>query len=81
VESVNVAGAVTGYVVDSLQERHSFVRTASGKITTFDIPGQLHAPYSWIGATGDGINAKGQIAGRWRDANAALHGYLLLPEE
>ena len=81
VESVNVAGAVTGYVVDSLQERHSFVRTASGKITTFDIPGQLHAPYSWIGATGDGINAKGQIAGRWRDANAALHGCLLLPEE
>lgn len=81
VESMNVFGAEAGNVVDSLQERPSFVRTASGKVMTFDIPGQMHVQGSWLGATCDGINAKGQIAGRWRDPNYVVHGYLLLPEE
>lgn len=81
VKSVNVFEAEAGYVVDSLQERHSFVRTASGKVTTFDIPGQMHVQGTWLGSESDGINAKGQIAGRWRDPNYVVHGYLLLPEE
>jgi len=81
VESVNVFGAEVGYVVDSLQERHSFVRTASGKVTTFDIPGQLHVQDTWLGSQSCSINAMGQIAGRWRDPNYVAHGYLLLPED
>lgn len=81
VESVNVFGAEVGYVVDSLQERHSFARTASGKVTTFDIPGQIYMQGSWIGSQSCSISAKGQIAGQWRDPNYVAHGYLLLPED
>src|SRR5580692_991597 len=37
--SINTAGTVTGYYIDSKFAYHGFVRTSGGTITTFDVPG------------------------------------------
>ncbi len=78
---VNLEGATTGFVTDKNAENHAFVRAANGKAITFDIPGQLAVPGSDLGSAGEAINAQGQIAGRWHDANYVLHGVLRLPKE
>ena len=43
------------------------------------IPGQIKNAGNNEGSAGWAINAQGQIAGRWRDLNLALHGFLRLP--
>jgi hypothetical protein len=55
------------------------VRAANGEATTFDIRGQILVPDSEAGSAGEGINAQGVIAGRWRDPNETFHGYLRTP--
>jgi YD repeat-containing protein len=79
VESVNDETETTGFVVDNLAEAHAWVRNADGKVTTFDVPGQVAAPGTDFGSAGKGINAFGVINGRWRDANFALHGFIRTP--
>ncbi len=79
VNAINLEGATTGYIEDVNDEAHPFVRTANGKATTFSIPGQLELPGSGIGAAGEAINAFGVVAGRWRDVNNVLHGFLRIP--
>ncbi len=74
--AINLSGATTGFVIDKNAEAHSFLRTGSGEAITFDIPGQIAAPGTDFGSAGEAINAAGQIAGRWRDTNQVLHGFL-----
>jgi hypothetical protein len=79
VNAVNLEGATTGFIFDDNFEAHSFVRAANGEATTFDIRGQILVPDSEAGSAGEGINAQGVIAGRWRDPNETFHGYLRTP--
>jgi YD repeat-containing protein len=79
VESVNIEGATTGFVVDNLAEAHGWVRNAQGKVTTFNVPGQVAAPGTDLGSAGKGINAFGVITGRWHDANFVVHGFIRTP--
>jgi hypothetical protein len=79
VNALNVEGTTTGYVTDSNEENHTFVRYANGKAVTFDVPGQMAVPGSFFGSAGYGINAFGVVAGRWHDANTALHAFVWVP--
>ncbi len=81
VMAMNLQGTTTGFYTDSNFENHSFVRLANGRTWTFSIPGQLAVPGSNLGSGGFSINARGQVAGRWHDANYAGHAYLWLPED
>src|ERR1022692_3668153 len=42
--SINTAGAITGYYIDTISVFHSFVRSPSGTLTTFDAPARAQAP-------------------------------------
>lgn len=79
VNALNLEGTTTGYVTDSNEENHTFVRYANGKAVTFDVPGQLAVPGSFFGSAGYGINAVGAVAGRWHDANTVLHAFVWSP--
>lgn len=79
--ALNLEGTATGYVEDSNNEAHSFVRYANGRIVEFDVPGQMHVPGTGLGSSGLAINALGQVAGHLHDAGYAVHAYLWQPEE
>jgi hypothetical protein len=81
VYALNLQGTVTGYVEDSNNEAHSFIRYANGRIVEFDVPGQMHVPGTGLGSAGLAINALGQVAGHLHDPGYAVHAYLRLPEE
>jgi hypothetical protein len=55
--SVNMAGTIARFYVDSGRVYHGFVRADSGAITTFDAPGAGTGPNS--GTTALSINAGG----------------------
>jgi hypothetical protein len=77
---MNPGGDIAGTYTDANSIRHGFVRTA-GAITTFDAPG---AGTGWLvgvggvlaGTAGVGINAAGEVAGAYLDADAVYHGFL-----
>jgi predicted membrane protein len=72
--SINTAGTITGYYIDSKFAYHGFVRTRSGTITTFDAPGAGTEAYD--GTYPFSINTAGEIAG-WYTDNAGLnHGFV-----
>jgi hypothetical protein len=79
VTALNLEGSTAGYFGDANQEHHSFVRDANGKITVFDVPGQLAVPGSGLGSGGEAINDAGVVAGEWHDANYVAHGYVRMP--
>jgi hypothetical protein len=62
-------GVIAGNYVDGNYGEHGFVRTAEGKITTFDPPGSAFTSV-WS------INNFGQIAGVFFDANFVSHGFV-----
>lgn len=76
-ESINDAGAITGYVSRS-PVSHGFIRTPGGDFTAFDAPGVSSAP-------GDGtfpraMNRTGAIVGNYSDANKEVNrGFLRSP--
>jgi predicted membrane protein len=78
--ALNIEGTTTGDVGDANAEHHSFVRDANGKITVFDLPGQLSVPGSGLGSAGEAINDAGVVAGEWHDANYVAHGFIRLPK-
>ena len=80
VNALNVEGTTTGYVTDSNEENHTFVRYANGKAVTFDVPEQLAVPGSFFGSAGYGINAFNVVAGRWHDTNLGLHAFVWSPQ-
>ena len=78
--ALNIEGTTTGDVGDANAEHHSFVRDANGKITVFDLPGQLSVPGSGLGSAGEAINDAGVVAGEWHDANYVAHGFIRRPK-
>ena len=86
--AINLESATTGWVfangieVDGNIEfvAQAFVRDASGKATTFIVPGQIMTPNPDLyGSAGAAINAVGVVAGRWHDANSVAHAFLRIP--
>lgn len=77
---INQLGAVGGFYIDSSFVVHGYLRNPSGRITTFDIPGE--GPYG-IGCFNDcslGLNDEGELTGYYADANNVFHGFLRTPD-
>lgn len=69
--AINRHGTVAGLdFTSSLSFSHGFLRTASGKIKSFD---PENSTVVFVG----GITDKGTITGTWYDSNILPHGYLL----
>lgn len=74
---INDFGVIAGNYTDINGANHGFIRSASGKFTTFDVPGagagafQGTVPYS--------NNIRNAITGNYVDANNVSHGFLRLP--
>jgi hypothetical protein len=73
VHSLNLAGDLAGYFVDSSKVLHGFLRTANGKITTFDAPGA--GTGGGEGTYGHSINLEGEISGTVVDGSFVRHAY------
>jgi hypothetical protein len=71
---INRFGTVTGYYVDSQFGRHGFVRSAAGRITTFDVAGasqgNRQGTFPWV------INDAGEVAGTYTTSSVSVHGFL-----
>jgi hypothetical protein len=78
---LNDWGAVTGYYLDANNVYHGFVRSATGKVTSFDAPGANTTPGAYSGTFPVSINDQGEITGYYLDANNVNHGFLLLPSQ
>jgi probable HAF family extracellular repeat protein len=77
--SIDTAGDVTGSFTDSNLVRHGFIRTASGTITTFDVPGANTTSQSGtIGGTLPmGFDPTGNyIVGMYTDSTGLGHGFV-----
>jgi len=72
--AISAAGDITGYYQDINGVAHGFVRSAHGRITTFDAPGAGTSAYE--GTSASAINLAGAITGTYTDANEVEHGYL-----
>jgi hypothetical protein len=71
---ITPSGTIAGNYTDTSGINHGFVRTADGKLATFDIPGD---PVS-NGSLVVGINPSGAITGQLL-ANGTGHGFLRTP--
>jgi hypothetical protein len=76
--SINPAGTITGFYVDTNNVFHGYLRNRDGNITTFDAPGA-----GTVGSLGGGqgtqpmtINAEGAITGFYTDSKNVVHGFL-----
>jgi hypothetical protein len=78
-ESINDAGVITGHYTDAHYVIHGFLRSPSGKLTTFDAPGAGTIEGSGLGTFPDSINDGGVIAGRYTDAHNVNHGFVRIP--
>jgi hypothetical protein len=79
---LNQLGAIAGIYSDANSVNHGFLRSANGKITTFDAPGAGTASYQGTGCFSDcpvSLNIWGAITGIYIDANNVYHGYLRTP--
>jgi hypothetical protein len=72
---------ITGLYTDSNGLAHGFVRsTSDGTITSFDAPGATTTLTFLVAGTGGfSVNASGEIAGTYLDANSIFHGFVLTP--
>jgi hypothetical protein len=84
--AVNKSNTSVGSYIDSAGLTHGWIRTASGTITTIDVPGASTVPGSApciSGNTGgtavNGINDKGYISGHYWDTSYNEHGFVRLP--
>ena len=78
--AINALGTVAGYYNDSNVVSHCFIRTADGKITTFDVPGADINPADAAGSIIYAINAFGSTAGIYVDSSFVSHGFLRSPD-
>lgn len=76
-KSLNAEGAITGHYADAQAFMHGFVRSPSGKFTTFDAPGPTGGA-GW-GIFPESINDAGAITGHYTDAVGMNHGFLRIP--
>src|SRR5438309_568068 len=67
----NESGAIVGsFKTTTADEEHGFLRTAHGKFKQIDYPGSVQTEAF-------GINAAGDIVGRYLDTHGNNHGFLL----
>jgi hypothetical protein len=71
--AINDLGEVTGFYFDAAGLQHGFVRSATGKFTSFDVPGA--AGFSNPVA----INLEGEVVGYYLDSKSQFHGFLRKP--
>ncbi|MGA3228142.1 MAG: hypothetical protein ABSC65_30550 [Acidobacteriaceae bacterium] len=76
---INVFGVVAGYYNDANVVSHGFVRSAEGKITTFDAPGADTNPADAAGTIVSGMNDLGAISGYYSDTKGVSHGFVRSP--
>jgi len=76
---VNQLGTVVGYYEDDNSVSHCFIRTADGKITTFDAPGADVSPAAQAGSQLTGISPTGLTVGLYTGSNLVTHGFLRSP--
>lgn len=81
--SIDTAGDIAGTYTDTTGARHSFLRRASGVITTFDPPGTNANPCATkgmgvllCGSGGLGMDDRMDIIGAYFDANNVASAYL-----
>jgi hypothetical protein len=77
-ESINAAGATTGWWQDANSAYHGFVRAPHGKIVRFDPLGA--GTGSGQGTIPWAINDAGVISGQYQDANNVYHGFVRAPD-
>jgi hypothetical protein len=78
--SINLEGAIVGNYYDASGVSHGFLRSPSGKLTTFDAPGAGTNANINNGTFPKGINLLGTIGGWTNDANDVSHGFLRTPD-
>jgi hypothetical protein len=76
---INPAGTIVGFYADKNSVYHGFLRTARGKITTFDVPGA--GTGNWQGTLPLNITSDGATTGWYIDANGVYHGFLRRAED
>lgn len=78
-KTINSAGAIAGHYSDVRNVIHGFLRSPSGKFTTFEAPGASTVAAAGFGTFPEGMNDAGVITGRFADANGLYHGFLRTP--
>ncbi len=81
---VDAAGDVAGTYLDTSCVQHGFIRSASGTISSFDVPGANSTPCTTAGGPGQKIcgtflvlsDAVGDLTGSYIDTNGTIHGFL-----
>jgi hypothetical protein len=81
---IDVAGDVAGTYLDTSCVQHGFIRSASGTIASFDVPGANSSPCTTNGGSSEKIcgtflvlsDAVGDLTGSYVDTNGAIHGFL-----
>ena len=74
---MNSVEAITGFVGDSSDVFHGYLRDADGTSTMFDVPGAGTGQFQ--GTAPLNINSTGVIAGYWTDASNVNHGFVRAP--
>ncbi len=73
-QAINDAGVVTGSYFDATGEDHGFLRSAEGKITTFDVPGA-----GGSGTTPIALNLEGAVVGYYMNTDLAFRAFVRSP--
>jgi hypothetical protein len=79
-QGINDLGEVSGYFVDVNSVYHGFVRSASGHITTFDVPTTCTtaappADCAFNGTFAANISVLGTVAGTYQGEDGIAHGF------
>jgi hypothetical protein len=75
--NLNPAGAIIGWSVDSGNALHAFLRTARGKVTTFDARGAGTGAIQ--GTVPLSLNPENAITGFYLDGHSVFHGFVRWP--
>lgn len=73
---INASGVITGVYSNAMGVTHAFIRAADGTFTTFDAPDAGSTSPGFEGTIPSSINANGDVAGVYIDANHAYHGFV-----
>lgn len=75
--SLNPAGAISGWYVDSGYVLHGFLRSAQGIVIDIEVPGGGSGAIQ--GTVPTTLNTQGAVAGFYLDGGSVLHGFLRSP--
>ena len=75
--TLNPAGAITGWFVDSGMALHGYLRTAKGNVSTFDVPGAGTGAIQ--GTVPLSLNPERAVTGFYLDGSSAFHGFVRSP--